>query len=184
MKTRALLFALLIAGALTLGSTAWAAGAAVPGTTSGNTVTALQQADELIAAGKYKEAATLCDRASQLASGPCPECLLGVARAYAGAGQLTAAVQTTRMAIPLLASSPGNQARAYVQLGALLVRNGASTAESDEAFRRAMALDGSVASEVRSQLAEALLARTRQEEARRQPAVPAEVVVANPSGRL
>lgn len=178
MKTRALLFALPIAGALALGSTAWAAGAAAPG----DTVTALQQANELIATGKYKEAAALCDRASQLASGPCPECLLGVARAYAGAGQLTAAVQTTRMAIPLLASSPEDQARAYVQLGALLVRSGASAAESDEAFRRAVTLDGSMVTEVRSQLADALLARARQAETRRQPAAPVEVVVANPAG--
>jgi tetratricopeptide (TPR) repeat protein len=180
MKTRALLFALPIAGALALGSTAWAADAAAPG----DTVTALQQANELIATGKYKEAAALCEHASQLASGPCPECLLGVARAYAGAGQLTAAVQTTRMAIPLLASSPEDQARAYVQLGALLVRSGASAAESDEAFRRAVALDGSVGPEVRSQLANALLARARQAEERRQPAAPVEVVVANPAGRL
>ncbi len=179
MKMRALLIALPIAGALTLGSTAWAANAVAPK----DSATALQRADELIDAEKYKEAAALCERASQLASGPCPECLLGVARAYAGAGQLTSAVQATRMAISLLASSPEDQARAYVQLGSLLVRNGASSAESDEAFRRAVALDGSLASTVRAQLAEALLARTRQEEARRQSAVPAEVVVQNPSGR-
>jgi len=179
MKTRALIFALPIAGAIALGSTAWAADAAAPR----DTVTALQRANELIASGKYKEAAALCEHASQLASGPCPECLLGVARAYAGAGQLTAAVQTTRMAIPLLASSPEDQARAYVQLGALLVRNGASSAESDEAFRRAVALDGSMVTEVRSQLAGALLARARQAEARRQPPAPVEVVVANPAGR-
>ena len=174
MKTR-LLLALPIA--LALGSTSWAADAA-----PGDTVTALQQADDLIESGKYKEAATLCERASQLATGPCPECLLGVARAYTGAGQLTAAIQTTRMAIPLLASSPADQARAYVQLGALLVRNGASAAESDEAFRRAVALDASVATEVRAQLAGALLARARQKEARSQTA-PVEVVVSNPTGR-
>ncbi len=178
MKTRALLFALPIAGAFVLSSTAWA-GEAAPG----DTVNALRKADELIEAGKYKEAATECERASQLSTSPCPECLLGVARAYVGAGQLTAAIQTTRMAIPLLASSPENQSRAYVQLGALLVRSGASAAESDEAFRRAVALDSSVATEVRSQLAGALLARVRQAEARRQPATPAEVVVSIPTGR-
>lgn len=178
MKTRALLFSLTSTAAIVWSASAWAAGGAV----LGDHVSALSQADELIATGKYKEAAALCDRASQLASGPCPECLLGVARAYAGAGQLTAAIQTTRMAIPFLATSPNDQARAYVQLGALLVRNGASAAESDEAFQRAVALDGGVADAVRAQLAEALLARTRQEEARRQPAAPTEVVVANPTG--
>jgi len=177
MKTRALFLALPIAGALALGSAAWAAEAAAPG----DTATALQKAKELIESGKYKEAAALCEHASKLASGPCPECLLGVARAYAGAGQLTAAVQVTRMAIPLLSSSPVDQAKAYVQLGALLVRNGAPAAESGEAFRRAVALDGRMESEVRAQLAEALLVRARQDAARRQPA-PAEVVVANPAG--
>jgi tetratricopeptide (TPR) repeat protein len=179
MKTRALIFALPIAGALALGSTAWAAEVA-----PGDAVTALQKADELIGSGKYKEAAALCERASQLASGPCPKCLMGVARAYAGADQLTAAIQVTRMAIPLLASSPADQARAYVQLGALLVRSGARAAESDDAFRRAVALDSSVESEVRTQLAEALLARARQEAARRQPpTTEVPIVVANRSGR-
>jgi hypothetical protein len=146
MKTRALIFALPIAGALALGSNAWAQEAAAPG----DTVTALQKAKELIETGKYKEAAALCEHASKLASGPCPDCLLGVARAYAGAGQL-------------------------------LVRNGARAAESDDAFRRAVALDGSLKGEVRAQLAEALLVRARQDAARRQPA-PAEVIVANPAG--
>ncbi|MBW8876091.1 MAG: hypothetical protein JF614_14080 [Acidobacteria bacterium] len=177
MKTRALIFALPIAGALALGSNAWAQEAAAPG----DTVTALQKAKELIETGKYKEAAALCEHASKLASGPCPDCLLGVARAYAGAGQLTAAVQVTRMAIPLLSSNPESQAKAYVQLGVLLVRNGARAAESDDAFRRAVALDGSLKGEVRAQLAEALLVRARQDAARRQPA-PAEVIVANPAG--
>jgi tetratricopeptide (TPR) repeat protein len=172
MKTRALLFALPIAGALALGPAAWAADAVA----AGDTASALQKAAELIDTGKYKEAAALCEHASQLASGPCPKCLLGVARAYAGAGQLTAAIQVTRMAISLLSSSPEEQAKAHVQLGALLVRSGARAAESDEAFRRAVALDGRMESEVRAQLAEALLARARQEAARRQPA-PAEVTV-------
>ncbi|HEX3555586.1 MAG TPA: tetratricopeptide repeat protein [Thermoanaerobaculia bacterium] len=180
MKTRALILALPIAGALALSSTAWAAEAAAPG----DTATALQQAQELIESGKYKEAAALCEHASKLASGPCPECLLGVARAYTGAGQLTAAVQVTRMAIPLLSSSPEDQAKAYVQLGALLVRNGAPAAESDQAFRHAVALDSRMEGEVRTQLAESLLVRARQEAAKKQPAateVP--VVVANRSGR-
>jgi len=173
MKSRALLFVLLIAGALALSSVAGAA--------SGDPSTALQKAEELIKSGNYREAATLCERASQLAAGPCPKCLLDVARAYAGAGQLTPAIQVTRMAIPLLASSPAEQARAYVQLGSLLVRNGARAAESDQAFRQAVALDAGMASEVRAELAEALLARARQEAARRQSAAPQEVVVANNS---
>jgi thioredoxin-like negative regulator of GroEL len=177
MKSRALFFALPIAGVLALSSSVMAA-AASPGDT-GDTAAALQKAQQLIESGNYKEAAALCDRASQLAQGPCPECLLGVARAYAGAGQLTSAIQVTRMAISLLAASPTDQAKAYVQLGSLLVRNGAKAAESDQAFRQAVALDARMASEVQAQLADALLARARQEAARRQPATPVEVVVAN-----
>src|SRR5436305_14280738 len=117
MKTRALILALPIAGALALGSTAWAAEAAAPG----DTATALQKAQDLIDTGKYKEAAALCEHASKLASGPCPECLLGVARAYAGAGQLTAAIRVARVAVRLLASAPGIQAKPYVQRGPPLV---------------------------------------------------------------
>jgi len=150
---------------------------------SEDTAAALRKAEQLIESGNYKEAAALCDRASQLAEGPCPECLLGVARAYAGAGQLASALQVTRMAIPLLASSPTDQAKAYVQLGSLLVRSGAKAAESEEAFRKAVALDARMASEVRAQLADALLVRARQDAARRQPPAPVEVVVANKSRR-
>lgn len=178
MKSRALLFGLTIAGTLALSSTVWAA------VGSGETADALRKAEELIGSGNFKEAATLCERASQLSNGPCPECLLGVARAYAGAGQLTSAIQATRLAIPLLTSSPTDQAKAYVQLGSLLVRSGAKAEESDKAFRQAVTLDAQIAPEVRAQLADALLARARQEEARRQPASPPEVVVvANNSKR-
>ncbi len=179
MRSRALLFALPIAGVLALSCAVQAAAAS-----SEDTAAALQKADQLIESGNYKEAAALCDRASQLAEGPCPECLLGVARAYAGAGQLTSALQVTRMAIPLLASSPTDQAKAYVQLGSLLVRSGAKAAESEQAFRKAMELDAQMASEVRAQLADALLVRARQDAASRQPPVPVEVVVvANNSRR-
>lgn len=178
MRSRALLFALPIAGALALSTAVLAAAAS-----SENTNAALQRAEQLIESGNYKEAAALCDRASQLAEGPCPECLLGVARAYAGAGQLTSAIQVTRMAIPMFASSPTDQAKAYVQLGSLLVRSGAKAAESEQAFRQAVALDAGMASEVSAQLAGALLVRARQDAARRQPPATVEVVVANNSRR-
>jgi tetratricopeptide (TPR) repeat protein len=174
MRSRALFSALPIAFTLALSTAVLAAAAS-----SEDTNAALQKAEQLIASGNYKEAAALCDRASQLSQGPCPQCLLGVARAYAGAGQLTPAIQVTRMAIPLLASSPTNQAKAYVQLGSLLVRSGAKAAESQEAFRQAVALDPRMASEVRAQLADALLLRARLDAARRQPPAPVEIVVAN-----
>jgi tetratricopeptide (TPR) repeat protein len=175
MKSRALLFALPIAGALAFSPTGWAMAAAA----AGDPATALQKAETLIEDGKYKEAAALCEHASQLAAGPCPQCLLSVARAYAGAGQLTSAIQVTRMAIPLLASYPSNQAKAYVQLGSLLVLSGAKPAESDQAFRQAVALDAQMASVVRAQLAETLQARARLDAARRQTAAPQEVAINN-----
>ena len=177
MKSRALLFALTIAAALVFSPVGVRAAAA-----SGDPATALQKAEGLIEDGKYKEAAALCERASQLADGPCPECLLKVARAYAGAGQLTSAIQVTRMAIPQFASR-SDQAKAYVQLGSFLVRNGAKPEESDQAFRQAVALDARMSSEVRTRLAEALLARARQEATRRQPAAPQEVAINNNSKR-
>jgi tetratricopeptide (TPR) repeat protein len=180
MKTRALLFALPLAGTLALGSTAWAGEAASP--VAPDAAQALRKAQELIQTGKYKEAATECERASELSTGPCPECLLGVARAYTGAGELEAAIQVTRMAIPLLASAPQDQARAYMQLGALLVRSGAEASQSDEALRRAVALDAGLQAEVRAKLAEALLARARKDASRQQTAVPAEVAVEAPVG--
>jgi thioredoxin-like negative regulator of GroEL len=167
-----------IAGALALSTAVLAAAAS-----SEDTNAALQKAEQLIESGNYKEAAALCDRASQLSEGPCPMCLLGVARAYTGAGQLTSALQVTRMAIPMLASSPTDQAKAYVQLGSLLVLSGAKAAESQEAFRKAVALDPQMESEVRAQLADALLVRARQDAARRQPPTTVEVVVANNSRR-
>jgi len=178
MRSRALLFALPIAGALALSCAVQATAAS-----SEDTNAALQKAEQLIESGNYKEAAARCDRASQLSQGPCPECLLGVARAYAGAGQMTSALQVTRMAIPMLVGSPTEQAKAYVQLGSLLVRSGAKASESEEAFGKAVALDPQMASEVRAQLADALLVRARQDAARRQAPATVEVVVANKSRR-
>jgi hypothetical protein len=68
-----------------------------------------------------------------------------------------------------------------VQLGSLLVLSGAKPAESEKAFRQAVALDGRMAPVVRAQLAQALLARAHLEAVRRQSAAPREVVVANNS---
>ena len=118
---------------------------------------AMQRGERLIQDGHYKEASTEFERASDLAGAPCPDCLLGVGRAYSGARQYDAALQVTRMALPLL-SSPGSQARAYNQLGSLLTLKGDMEA-AREAFRKAVALDSGLESQVRSSMAEALLKR-------------------------
>lgn len=122
---------------------------------------ALRRADQLVEQGEYKKACAEYERASELAGGSCPECLLGTARAYSGAGQHDAAVQVTWMAIPLL-SSPREKAQAYNQLGSILAMKGDLPA-AKEAFQKAVDLDRQMESQVRSTLAEALLKRARYE---------------------
>jgi tetratricopeptide (TPR) repeat protein len=118
----------------------------------------LQKAEDLVRQGQYKQAAVEFERASALAGGPCAECLLGVARAYRGAGEHESAIQVTRMAISIL-PSPAEKAQAYNQLGSLLAEKGDLTAAKD-AFNKAVELDASLAGQVPSNLAEALLRRT------------------------
>lgn len=122
---------------------------------------ALRRADQLVQQGEYKKACAEYERASELAGGPCPDCLLGTARAYSGAQQYGAAIQVTRMAIPLL-SSPREKAQAFNQLGSILTLKGDLPA-AKEAFQKAVALDHQMESQVRSTLAEALLKRARYE---------------------
>lgn len=117
----------------------------------------LQRAEALIRQGQYKQAAVEFERASQLSGGRCAECLLGVARAYSGAGQHDSAVQVTRMAISLF-SSRVEKARAYNQLGSVLAQKG-DLAGAREAYNKAVELDPELADQVRSNLAEALLKR-------------------------
>ncbi|HEX9941671.1 MAG TPA: tetratricopeptide repeat protein [Thermoanaerobaculia bacterium] len=118
---------------------------------------AYQRAERLVQEKQYRKAAIEFERASELAGGDCPECLLGVARAYSGAGQIEAALQVTRMALSLL-SAPEHRAQAYNQLGSLLVLKGDMDA-AREAFQKAVELDAGVEPQVRSSLAEALLKR-------------------------
>jgi tetratricopeptide (TPR) repeat protein len=117
----------------------------------------LRKAEDLVRQGQYKQAAVEFERASALADGPCAECLLGVARAYRGAGQHDSAIQVTRMAISSL-PSPAEKAQAYKQLGCLLAEKG-DLVGAKNAFNKAVELDGSLAGQVPSNLAEALLRR-------------------------
>ena len=154
MNTRIQTFSILTALALTVAaSSAWAGDAFV----GEDAARALGRAESLIQQKQYRKAAAEFERASELAGGSCPECLLGVGRAYSGAGQVDAAIQVTRMALPLL-SSPGSKARAYNQLGSLLTLKGDMDA-AREAFGKAVALDSGLADQVRSTMAEALLKR-------------------------
>lgn len=140
---------------------------------------AMQRGDELVQKGDYQRAAAEFERASELESGPCPDCLLGVARAYSGARQYDAGIHVTRMALALFAE-PADQARAYDQLGSLLILKG-DMKGAREAFGKAVELDASMAAQVRSSLAQALLRRANFELAAQGPAAqpaPAEVQVA------
>ena len=135
------------------GSNAWAGDAAL----QEDAARAMQRGERLIQDGHYKEAAAELERASDLAGGPCPDCLLGVGRAYSGARQYDAALQVTHMALALY-SSPQDQARAYDQLGTILALKGEMDA-AREAYGKAVQLDGRMAAQVRSSFAQALLKR-------------------------
>lgn len=138
--------------ALTLvNSTAWAEGSAL----SADAARAMERAERLVREGQYKEAAIEFERASELSGGSCPDCLLGVARAYCGAGDTKAALQVTRIALSQI-TSPDRRAKAYDQLGYMLARSGDLEA-ARQAFRKAVELDAGLASQVRASLAEALL---------------------------
>jgi tetratricopeptide (TPR) repeat protein len=140
---------------------------------------AMQRAERLLQQKSYKQAAAEFERASELAGGACPECLLGVARAYSGAGQQEAAIQVTRMALPLL-SSPGAKARAYDQLGSFLTLKGDMEA-ARAAFQKAVEIDGRMESQVRSSLADALLKRAGTAEAAATPAAEEAFATARPN---
>jgi tetratricopeptide (TPR) repeat protein len=124
----------------------------------------MQQGERLVQDGHYREASVEFERASDLAGGPCPDCLLGVGRAYSGARQYDAALEVTRMALALL-PTPQEQARAYDQLGTILALKGEMPA-AREAFGKAVQLDGRMAGQVRSSLAGALLKRASYDRAK------------------
>ena len=148
----------LTALALTLAvSSAWAGDATIQ-TIQEDAARAMRRAEGFLQQKQFKQAAAEFERASELAGGSCPDCLLGVARAYSGAGQQDAAIQVTRMALSLL-SSPDAQARAYNQLGSFLTLKGDMDA-ARAAFQKAVDLDGRRESQVRSSMAEALLKRS------------------------
>ena len=139
---------------------------------------AMQRAERLLQQKSYKQAAAEFERASEAAGGSCPECLLGVARAYSGAGQQDAAIQVTRMALSLL-SAPDAKARAYDQLGSFLTLKGDMEA-ARAAFQKAVEIDGRMESQVRSSMADALLKRASTAEAAAAPAAEETLATARP----
>jgi tetratricopeptide (TPR) repeat protein len=161
---------------------AWAGDSVQDAVLQEDAARALQRGEEMVQKGDFQRAAAEFERASELQGGPCPECLLGVARAYSGARQYDAGLQMTRMALALF-SSPQDKARAYDQLGSLLALKGDMEA-ARAAFGKAVQLDGQIAEQVRSSLAEALMKRASYAQAVARPAgaqeTAAEVTVRNP----
>jgi tetratricopeptide (TPR) repeat protein len=156
---------------LTLAPVAWA-----QNVSQADAVRAMERGERLVQDGHYKEASVEYERASDLAGGPCPDCLLGVGRAYSGARQYDAALQVTRMAIALY-SDPQEQARAYDQLGTILALKGEMNA-AREAYGKAVQLDGRMAAQVRTSLAQALLKRASYDQAKGTAATVIQEVVA------
>jgi tetratricopeptide (TPR) repeat protein len=167
--------------ALSFAPAAWAGDSVQDPTLQEDAARALQRGEELVQKGDFQRAAAEFERASELEGGPCPECLLGVARAYSGARQYDAGLQMTHMALALFSSSQ-DQARAYDQLGSLLALKGDMDA-ARAAFGKAVQLDGQMAEQVRSSLAEALMKRASYTQATARPAgvqEAREVTVRNP----
>ncbi len=154
-------------GALALFTVAPAVQAQGPGLQD-DAARAMQRGERLIEQKDYKAASAEFERASELAGGTCPDCLLGVGRAYSGARQYDAAVNVTRMALALY-SAPEDQARAYDQLGTILALKGEMDGARD-AYGKAVQLDGRMAGQVRSNLAQVLLKRANYDQAKTGPA--------------
>src|SRR5689334_7538208 len=83
----------------------------------------LKQANQRLARKEYEAAAAEFKRAGDLAGGPCGPCLLGLASAYTGTGDLEKAAKAARKAIPL--TSEGTEARTVLaHLAEVLMRSG------------------------------------------------------------
>lgn len=162
-RTRLFLPGLCALAACVAGIPAWAGENA----SRSDGVAVLREAERLVEDGQYRKAALEFERAnaifSESGAGVCGECLLGVARAYIGAGEAEAAVQVTRMALPLL-KMPDVQARAYHQLGIALTRRG-DLDGAQEALQKAVTLDGRLTRSIRPDLAEVLLRKGHPDEA-------------------
>src|SRR5688572_10712408 len=114
---------------------------------------------------EYRAAVSEFKRAGKLAGGPCGPCLLGLARAYNGAGDRKKAAEAARNAIPLI-DRPDALAQAYNELGVALTGGGTkSLAEAEDAFRKALELGPPFPGTVRANLAGALLGSGRHGEA-------------------
>jgi len=123
----------------------------------------LHQADQLLRAGKYDEAAAAIQRAESIAGGPCGDCLLGLGMVRTAQKRWDEALDLTRRAIPLL-KSPESLARAYNQLGLALARGQGDAdrlKQAEAALRQAADIGGAWGSVARYNLAQVLFLEKR-----------------------
>jgi hypothetical protein len=95
--------------------------AAEPSAGTHDEAASLASAKQLLADRKFRAAATAYAEANERAGGRCGECLLGLARAQMGLGDLNAGVVAAQEAVTALAGDP-LQGFAYQHLGDLLLQ--------------------------------------------------------------
>ena len=127
----------------------------------------LRRADELLAAGRYREAADAFRRADEQSGGACVDCRLGLARASNQLGDHAAALASAEVALRS-ASSPSQRMLALFEQGIALVSsanaNRRTLEQAERAFRRALDESGGRSSSLRYHLGEVLLRLERDPE--------------------
>jgi TonB family protein len=137
-----------------------------PAQTPSALMESLSRAYQLLSENKPKEARVELERAQTLASGPCGECLLGMAYVYSAEKDWNRTKATLQEAIPLL-KPPVLAARAYNLLGttAVQAKGDHSDQEAEDAFRHSATLGGTWGMKGQYNLARLFLAKERWAEA-------------------
>jgi thioredoxin-like negative regulator of GroEL len=128
---------------------------------------ALDEAQELLNGGKYKEAVKAFKEADKLAAGRCVECQLGLAKAFNHLGAYKEVFKSVDAAVKLT-EDKGRLAWAYNEQGmaraATAGDDAAGLREAEAAFRRVLELTGGGANAARFSLGVVLLRQSRDAE--------------------
>lgn len=126
----------------------------------------LEEARGLLEAGQLNEAVKAFKEADKLADGPCPECRLGLARAFNKLGAFREALKNVDAALQQTSDKyvlTGIYNERGVALVALAAEDPKQLGEAEKAFRQALELSGK-ASSARFNLGYTLLRMSRDEE--------------------
>jgi tetratricopeptide (TPR) repeat protein len=127
----------------------------------------LEEAQDLLADGKYSEAVKAFKEAEKLAGGSCIECRLGLARAFNKMGAYKEALKNVE-AILAASSEKNDLIAAYNEQGVALVAMGGQDpkqlTEAEKAFRQVLELSGGKINSARFNLGYTLLRLSRDEE--------------------